>query len=133
MGFAGSTVALITPFENGKVDEKKLRELVDFQIAGGTGTIAPCGTTGEAATMTDVVGVKEASGSIDQASAIVIGAPLSFDVLSGDDSLTLALMAVGGRGVVSVLANIAPKPVAEMTAAFLNGDPKRAQEIHAKV
>src|SRR5947209_3269808 len=149
MTFQGSLVALITPFSNGEVDEKKLRDLVDFQVAGGTNGLVPCGTTGEAATMTDEeqwrvieivvdqargrVPVMEASGSIDQASQIVIGAGPEFDVLSGDDSLTLPIMSVGGKGVISVLANIAPTPVAEMTRAFLSGDPRRAQEIHARV
>jgi len=49
--FEGSCVALVTPFKNGDVDEKKLEELVEFQIQSGTTTIVPCGTTGEAATL----------------------------------------------------------------------------------
>ena len=49
--FKGSIVALVTPFENGKVDEKKLRELVEFQIENGTSGIVPCGTTGESPTL----------------------------------------------------------------------------------
>src|SRR5258708_25773225 len=53
MTFKGSHVALITPFSNGEVDEKKLRDLVEFQISSGTNGLVPCGTTGEAATMTD--------------------------------------------------------------------------------
>ena len=53
MTFAGSYVALITPFRNGEIDEARLRELVDFQIEGGTNGLVPCGTTGEAATMSD--------------------------------------------------------------------------------
>lgn len=237
MTYAGSYVALITPFSNGQIDEPTLRQLVDVQIEGGTSGLVPCGTTGEAATMSDqeqwrvieivveqargrvpvmagtgandtaktikytqhakelgadaalvvtpyynkptpegvfqhfkaiaaacdlplvlynipgrtgsnvpaetivriareipsVKGVKEASGSIDHSSQIVVGAGPDFDVLSGDDSLTLPIMSVGGKGVISVLANVAPRPVAEMTAAFLKGDPKRAQEIHARV
>ncbi|MFA4993465.1 MAG: 4-hydroxy-tetrahydrodipicolinate synthase, partial [Candidatus Omnitrophota bacterium] len=50
--FKGSIVAIVTPFHNGKVDEKKLRELIDFQIKNGTSGIVPCGTTGESATLT---------------------------------------------------------------------------------
>src|SRR3990172_4435806 len=49
--FQGSLVALVTPFRDGKVDEVKLKELVDFQIAGGTDVIVPCGTTGESPTL----------------------------------------------------------------------------------
>ncbi|TAM39354.1 4-hydroxy-tetrahydrodipicolinate synthase, partial [bacterium] len=49
--FKGSIVAIVTPFSNGKVDEKKLRELIDFQIKNGTSGIVPCGTTGESATL----------------------------------------------------------------------------------
>lgn len=50
--FEGSAVALVTPFLNGTVDEKKLEQLVEFQIEGGTSTLVPCGTTGESATLT---------------------------------------------------------------------------------
>lgn len=51
--FKGSIVAIVTPFKNGAVDEEKLRELVEFQISGGTDAIVPCGTTGEASTLDD--------------------------------------------------------------------------------
>ncbi|HEY4743444.1 MAG TPA: dihydrodipicolinate synthase family protein, partial [Desulfuromonadaceae bacterium] len=49
--FKGSIVAIVTPFRNGKIDEEKLRELVEFQISGGTDAIVPCGTTGESSTL----------------------------------------------------------------------------------
>lgn len=80
-----------------------------------------------------IVAVKEASGSIDQTSQIVNETATDFSVLSGDDSLTLPIMSVGGKGVISVVANIAPRPMAEMTAAFLNGDAARAREIHLRI
>jgi 4-hydroxy-tetrahydrodipicolinate synthase len=234
--FQGSLVALVTPFRDGKVDEAKLKELVEFQIAGGTDAIVPCGTTGEAPTLDhdehkrvvetviaavnrripvvagtgsystaeaiartrhakqagadgalvvlpyynkptqqglighcraiadavdlplilynipgrtgvnmlpdtlaqladhpNIVGMKEATGDIVQMThdIVLCGDKLSF--LSGDDTLTLPLMAVGGRGVISVVANIVPKDVADMTHAFLNGDWKRARELHLKL
>lgn len=234
--FQGSLVALVTPFREGKVDEAKLKELVEFQIAGGTDAIVPCGTTGEAPTLDhdehkrvvetviaavnrripvvagtgsystaeaiartrhakkagadgalvvlpyynkptqqgliehcraiadaadlplilynipgrtgvnmlpdtlaqladhpNIVGMKEATGDIVQMThdIVLCGDKLSF--LSGDDTLTLPLMAVGGRGVISVVANIVPKDVADMTHAFLNGDWKRARELHLKL
>src|SRR5262245_19979383 len=78
----------------------------------------------------NIVGIKEASGSVDQASEVIAALGPSFDVLSGDDSLTLPLMAVGAKGVISVVANILPKETAELCAAFRKGDVKRAQEIH---
>ncbi|MFA5857592.1 MAG: 4-hydroxy-tetrahydrodipicolinate synthase [Elusimicrobiota bacterium] len=232
----GSFVALVTPFKNNKVDEEKLRELVEFQIKNGTNGLVPCGTTGESPTLSYeehervievvveqakkrvpviagtgansttetiemseyakkvgadavllvvpyynkptqkglvlhfkkvakdvnipmviynipgrtgvnmlpdtiikvaketglVVGVKEASGNVDQTSELVKQFGDKIPVLSGDDSLTLPIMSVGGYGVISVLANIAPKDVHDMCAAYLKGDLKTAQALHLK-
>jgi 4-hydroxy-tetrahydrodipicolinate synthase len=80
-----------------------------------------------------IVGVKEASGSLDQMTQVVLACGPDFVVLSGDDTLTLPLMAVGGRGVISVVANLVPKDVAEMTHAALEGDWKRARELHLRL
>ena len=211
--FQGSIVALITPFRNGKVDEAKLRELVNFHAAQGTDAIVPCGTTGESPTLShdehkrvveivideargrlpiiagtgsnstaeaidltahakkagataalvvnpyynkptqeglyrhfravaeavdipiilyniagrtavnvetdtlarlvrdcpSIVGVKEASGSLDQMTQVILACGPDFSVLSGDDNITLPLMSVGGRGVISVIANFVPR------------------------
>ncbi len=235
--FHGSYVALVTPFRNGKVDEAKLRELVEFQVANGTDGIVPCGTTGESPTLShdehkrvvevavetarkrvqivagtgsnstaeaidlskhaeragadgclvvnpyynkptqeglyrhfravdesvsipilvyniqsrtainvetatmarlakdcrNVVGVKEASGNLDQMSGVVLACGPDFSVLSGDDNLTLPLMAVGGHGVISVIANIVPRETAEMVHAALDGDLKRARDLHYRL
>jgi 4-hydroxy-tetrahydrodipicolinate synthase len=236
--FQGSIVALVTPFRKDRVDEAKLRELVEFHVTNGTDGIVPCGTTGESPTLTheehervvevvagaargrvaviagtgsnstrhaitltrhakaagadaalvvnpyynkptqeglyrhfravaeaadglpiivyniqsrtavnvetdtlarlvrdcsNVVGVKEASGSLDQMTQVVLACGPEFSVLSGDDNLTLPLMAVGGRGVISVIANIVPKETAEMTHAALEGDWKRARELHHRL
>ena len=230
--FQGSLVALVTPFRDGKVDEPKLRELVEFHVGNGTDAIVPCGTTGESPTLShdehkrvveivieaargrvpvvagtgsnstgeaidltahakkagaagalivnpyynkptqeglyrhfkaiaeavdipilvyniqsrtavnvetdtlarlakipNIVGVKEASGSLDQMTQVILACGPDFTVLSGDDNLTLPLMAVGGRGVVSVVANIVPRETAEMTHAALEGDWKRARDL----
>jgi 4-hydroxy-tetrahydrodipicolinate synthase len=81
----------------------------------------------------NIVGVKEASGSLDQMTQVILACGPNFIVLSGDDNLTLPLMAVGGRGVISVIANLVPKDVAEMTHAALEGDWKRARELHLKL
>ena len=79
----------------------------------------------------NIFGVKEASGSVDQSSQIINKSGM--DVLSGDDSLTLPVMAVGGKGVVSVIANIAPAETKAMCAAALAGDFAKAREWHHKL
>src|SRR5216683_1797264 len=235
--FQGSIVALVTPFRAGKVDEAKLRELVEMHVAQGTDGIVPCGTTGESPTLShdehhrvveivvetargrlhviagtgsnatseaidltrhakkagatgalvvnpyynrptqeglyrhfravaeavaipilvyniqsrtavnvetatlerlvrdvkNVAGVKEASGSLDQMSQVIAACGPDFSVLSGDDNITLPLLAIGGSGVVSVIANILPRETAEMVHAALDGDWKRARELHYKL
>ncbi len=235
--FQGSLVALVTPFRDGKVDEARIRELVEFHVRSGTDALVPCGTTGESPTLShdehkrvvelvveaaagripvvagtgsnstaeaidltrhaeragargalvvnpyynkptqqglyrhfravaesvaipvivyniqsrtavnvetetlarlardckNIVGVKEASGSLDQMSQVVAACGPDFTVLSGDDNLTLPLMAIGGRGVISVIANLVPREVVEMTHAALDGDWKRARELHYRL
>jgi len=79
------------------------------------------------------VGVKEASGSLDQMTQVVLACGPDFGVLSGDDNLTLPLMAVGGVGVISVIANIVPRETAELTHAALNGDWKQARDLHHRL
>jgi 4-hydroxy-tetrahydrodipicolinate synthase len=81
----------------------------------------------------NIVGVKEASGSLDQMTQVILACGPDFSVLSGDDNLTLPLMSIGGRGVISVIANIVPREVAELTHAALAGDWKLARELHLKL
>ena len=234
--FEGSIVAMVTPFRDGKVDEPKIRELVEFHVKNGTDAIVPCGTTGESPTLShaehkrvvevtieaaagripvvagtgsnstaeaieltqhakqagadgvlmvcpyynkptqagliahytavaaavdipiimynipgrtgvnmltetvaalaelpSVVGMKEASGSLEQMTEVISLCGDRLTVVSGDDTLTLPLMAVGGKGVISVVANVVPKETAEMTRAALNGDWKRAKELHLRL
>jgi 4-hydroxy-tetrahydrodipicolinate synthase len=232
--FAGLTVALVTPFKSGAVDEAALRKLVDFHVESGTDCVSPVGTTGESPTLTHdeherviavvceqaagrikvvagtgsnstteairltrfakksgadaalmvapyynkptqegffrhfqavaqavdlpivlynipgrtakniepetiariaeiptIVAIKESTGSMDQASQILALTDLT--VLSGDDSLTLPLMAIGGRGVVSVVGNIIPRDVKSLITAFRAGDLAAAQQWHHKL
>ena len=232
--FSGLTVALVTPFRGGEVDEAALRRLVDVQVEAGTDCVSPCGTTGESPTLShdehervisvvceqaagrvkvmagtgsnstreairltkyakragadaallvapyynkptqegfyehyktiaeavdlplvvynipgrtakniepetiirlgelkNIVAVKESTGSMDQASAILAQSDIT--VLSGDDSLTLPLLALGGSGVVSVVGNIVPKDVKAMLTAFDKGDLAAAQARHFKL
>jgi 4-hydroxy-tetrahydrodipicolinate synthase len=235
--FKGSIVAIVTPFHNGKVDEHKLRDLIDFQIKNGTSGIVPCGTTGESATLNfdehelvievtinqvnkrvpviagtgsnsteeaikltqqaaragadaslqvspyynrptqrglyehfkaiaqsvkipiilyniagrtgvniepetiaklaldckNIVAVKEASGSLDQMSRIKQLCPPEFILMSGDDSLTLPVLSIGGTGIISVVANIVPRDVADLVEAFARNDLKKAQALHFKL
>ncbi len=77
-----------------------------------------------------IVGVKEASGSLDQMSQVILACGPDFCVLSGDDNVTLPLLAIGGRGVISVIANIVPRETSEMVHAALDGDWKRARDLH---
>ena len=229
--FKGTFVAMVTPFHHGKVDEKKLRRQVDSLIAEGIEGLVPCGSTGEAATLSheeqksvisivveqakrrsfviagtgsnsteeavgltrhakkagadgallitpyynkptpegqyqhfakvaksvdipivlynipgrtginvspatiarlakieNIVAVKESSGSMDQVSQIRQLCDIT--VLSGDDSLTLPMMAIGAAGVISVVANILPHETAEMVRAFLKEEVEVAQKLH---
>lgn len=231
--FKGSIVAIVTPFTNGAVDEEKLRELVEFQIEGGTDAIVPCGTTGESSTLDyeehdrviqivveqvkkrvpviagtgsnstreaiemtehakqlgadgcllvtpyynkptqeglylhykavaeavaipqilynvpgrtgvnllpetvarlsaikNIVAIKEATGSLQQASEVLQLCGDQIDVLSGDDFITFPMMACGAKGVISVLANIMPKAVGDLTDAYFAGDLATARKLH---
>ena len=105
--------------------------MVLYNIPGRTGvSLAPV-TIARLAQLPQVVAVKEATGSIDQASEILVQCDLV--VLSGDDSLTLPLMAVGAQGVISVVGNLVPKDVKRLTDAMLAGDVATAQEAHRRL
>ncbi len=80
----------------------------------------------------NIVGIKEASGDLKQVSEIIRNAP-DFTVLSGDDFLTLPILALGGKGVVSVAANVAPHLMKELYMAFKDGNVKKARELHHKL
>ena len=231
--FSGSIVAIVTPFRNGKLDERAFGDLIEWQIANGTNGIVPCGTTGESATLThdehhrvvrltvevakgrvpviagtgsnstdeaisltrhakdagadgallitpyynkptqeglyrhykavaeavdmplvlynipgrtgvnmlpatvarlavmkNIVGIKEGSGSVQQASVIAQACGDRLIVLSGDDPLTLPMMAVGAKGVITVTANVMPKEMAQLVASFQAGRIDEARRIH---
>ena len=142
---AGADGALIVlPYYN-KPTQKGLTEhcraiadavdlpLILYNIPGRTGVNMLPETVAQLADHPNIVGMKEATGNLEQMTQDIVlcGDKLSF--LSGDDTLTLPLMAVGGRGIISVVANIVPRDVADMTHAFLNGDWKRARELHLKL
>jgi 4-hydroxy-tetrahydrodipicolinate synthase len=81
----------------------------------------------------NITGVKEASGDLSQMSEVIEQCGPEFSVLSGDDALTLPLMAIGGHGIISVVANIIPADVKAMINAFNGGDIKKAQELHHRM
>lgn len=234
--FTGSIVAIVTPYKKGRFDETRMRELIEFQIKGGTDAVVPCGTTGEASTMSheehkyviqfvvkevkgripvvagtgsnstaeaieltrfakksgvqgvlmvtpyynkptqrgliehysavaaevdipiipynvpgrtgvnmlpetvaqlakikNIVGVKEASGNLQQITEVVMLTGPKFSVLSGDDFIILPVMAVGGKGIISVVANIVPDKVAALVDAFNAGDLKKAAQLQLDI
>jgi 4-hydroxy-tetrahydrodipicolinate synthase len=222
MKLEGAFVALVTPFSDGRVDLKKVRELVSFHLAGGIRGFCPVATTGESPTVTRVVemtrgkalvfpgtgtndtrttieqtrmarelgadgallvtpyynkptqeglyrhykaaaeaarfpiilynvpgrtgasiapettarlskirhivGLKDASGDVERVTQVL--ALCDIAILSGEDALTYPIMCLGGRGVISVAANIIPRPVSRMCEAILKGDYRRARAIH---
>ena len=239
MKLTGCYTAIVTPFaKSGAIDEQRLRELVEFQIAGGVAGLVPCGTTGESPTLDHhehdrvielviqfagkrcqviagtgsnstaeaialtqhakaagaeaslqvapyynkptpaglyahfraiaeasqlpliiynvpgrcsvdvsnetiaklrrdlpalIVGVKDAAGSVDRVSQLRQIVDREFTILSGDDSLTLPMLAVGAQGVISVASNVAPREVSELVQTALKGDFVRAGQMHAKL
>jgi len=89
---------------------------------------------GELAKESNVIGVKEASGNLDQVTRIIeLTQDEDFVVFSGDDGLTLPIMALGGAGVISVVANVAPELTVSMVKAFQNGDLEKARKLHIKL
>ena len=233
--FTGSSTAIVTPFRDGKVDYKKLGELIDFQIAGGTAAITICGTTGESSTQSleehtatvdfcvkhvnsrikviagagsndtqaalflsqeaeksgadallmvtpyynkttqrglvkhfnfvadrvsipiilynvpsrtglsftaetykelskhpNLNGVKEASGSFSLISKTLADCGDDFFLWSGNDEDTVPMMSIGAKGVISVVSNIIPSVIAEMTKFCLDGDFSNAAKLHLK-
>jgi len=80
-----------------------------------------------------IVGLKEATGNVDRVSQMRALVDRDFCILSGDDSLTLSMMAIGAQGVISVASNVMPREVTDLTHAALKGDYERAGRIHAKL
>lgn len=104
--------------------------IVLYNVPGRTGSDIQAATVARLAQLPTVIGIKEATGNVDRASEIIRLCGPDFAVLSGDDSLTLPIMAVGGRGVISVVSNIAPAAMSAMTTAALAGDFLHARTIH---
>ncbi len=104
-----------------------------YNIPGRTGQNMLPETIARLAEIPNIVAIKEASGNLDQASEIRNLTAPEFKIYSGDDSLTLPLMAIGGSGVVSVASHLVGKQLQEMIAAFETGKVQRATEIHLQL
>ena len=107
--------------------------IIIYNIPGRTGVNINPDTLARLAKIKNIVGVKEASGSIKQMSDVISLCGPNFDVLSGDDLFTLPLMSMGGHGVISVISNVAPMDMAGLVDAFAAGDLKKAQALHFKM
>ena len=144
---AGADAALVvTPYYNKPSSEGIFRHfeavsrvgipILVYNIAGRTGKNIDTPTLSRIADLPNIAGVKEASGSISQMTDVIDTIKSKhpdFAVLSGDDAMTLPLIACGGDGVVSVVSNAAPAPVSEMVRAALSGDYEAARKIHYRL
>jgi 4-hydroxy-tetrahydrodipicolinate synthase len=109
------------------------RPVVLYNVPGRTASNMEAETTLALAEHPNIVAVKEASGNLAQMSEIVRNRPPHFAVISGDDPLTLGLIAAGGHGVISVVSNAVPGPVAQLCARALAGDFGGAQALHLRL
>ena len=107
--------------------------LIVYNIASRTGINITPATMARIAKLKNAVGVKEASGNLKQMAEIKRLCGEDFDLISGDDALTLPLLAIGGCGVISVVANIVPKDVSGMITAHEKGDFKQARDYYYKL
>ena len=106
--------------------------IILYSVQGRTGVNIEPATVKRLAEIENIVGIKEASGNISQMAAILNVVPDDFIVLSGDDAITLPLMALGGCGVISVVSNEIPAEMAQLTRLALSGDFAGAREMHRR-
>ena len=107
--------------------------IVVYNVPGRTGSNVEAATTLELAALPNVVAVKEASGNLAQIHEILLHRPEHFSVLSGDDALTLAVMAAGGDGVISVTSNVTPRLMAQLVERCAAGDLAAARALHQRL
>jgi 4-hydroxy-tetrahydrodipicolinate synthase len=143
-GAGADGILSVTPYYNKPTPEglfqhyRAIAEAIDFPIVvynvpGRTGCNVDPGTLLRLATVPNIIGVKEASGNVTQMCEIAAGVPDDFIVLSGDDALTLPLMAVGGRGVVSVASNEIPAEMSRLVEMAERGDFAGARALHQQL
>ena len=139
---AGASAALlVSPYYNKPTQEgiyrhfKAIADAVDipqiiYNIPGRTASTVSVDTMARLARSENIVGVKDAVGDLAQTSELIDRLGPDFSVLSGDDVLTLPMMALGGHGVISTTANVAPRKMAALVSAGLEGDFARARALH---
>jgi 4-hydroxy-tetrahydrodipicolinate synthase len=139
-GAAG--VLVVTPYYNKPTQEGLFRHyefltkkvdipIVVYNVPGRTGVSIAPETVARLAKYPNIVGIKEASGSLEQASRIISICDVT--LISGEDSLTLPLLSVGAKGAISVVANVAPKQSHDMIAAYLSGNIEKAKKLHLEL
>lgn len=135
---------LVAPYYNKPTQEglyqhyRTVAEAVDidqilYNVPGRTGVDISNDTTLRLAAISNIVGIKDATGSIERGADLIIRAPKDFAIYSGDDASGMALMLIGGKGVISVTANVAPKLMHEMCIAAMTGKIAEACAINAKL
>ena len=141
MGVAG--ILSVTPYYNKPTQECLYQHyktiaasirlpIVVYSVQGRTGVNVEPATLARLAAIENIVGVKEASGNIGQMASILNQVPATFTVLSGDDAVTIPLMALGGRGIISVAANQIPGEMTQLAQACLRGDFETARRVQAR-
>jgi 4-hydroxy-tetrahydrodipicolinate synthase len=115
------------------IAESTALPIILYNVPGRTGCNIDVSTLVKLAAVPNIIGVKEASGNIQQVCEICRAVPSDFIVLSGDDAVTLPLMAVGGRGVISVASNQVPREMSQMVEAAERGDFAAARKIHTSL
>jgi 4-hydroxy-tetrahydrodipicolinate synthase len=134
----------VTPYYNKPTQEGLVRHyetiasrtslpIVLYNVPGRTGCNIDPRTVARLAAVPNIVGVKEASGNVTQMCEVVRRVPAEFIVLSGDDALTLPLMAIGGRGIISVASNIVPGEMVQMVESAGRGDFAAARVMHNRL
>jgi len=104
--------------------------LILYNIPGRTGVNMTPDTVARLAKLPSIVGIKEASGNLQQMAEVISLCGEGFDLLSGDDTIVLPVMAIGGRGVISVLSNVAPRLMSDLCGSWLAGDLDRARRLY---
>jgi 4-hydroxy-tetrahydrodipicolinate synthase len=141
MGVAG--ILSVTPYYNKPTQEGLYQHykavalsirlpIVVYSVQGRTGVNIEPATMARLAAIENIVGVKEASGSLAQVATILNEVPTTFTVLSGDDAVTIPVMALGGRGIISVVSNQIPGEMTQLAQACLRGDFETARRIQAR-
>ena len=115
------------------IAEKVPLPIIPYNIPGRTGVNLLPETVARLSKIDNIVGIKEASGSLTQMGEVINLCGDDFYLLSGDDIITLPVLALGGRGVISVVSNVAPADVVAMIDTFEAGDLRRARELHYKL